>query len=144
MAKKQKKDIIAEYELKYMQKFSDNNTAEIDGYTDNGNAVRPFAGAADPLNFPYGAGFGPNGHNKIAYDTNALLEFPFDRIEGDDSYAHEKHPYYESEEWKSYNNGKRLEYLDKKRRQNMQERLMNYVEGFPQHRGLHRDEYTLQ
>ena len=36
---------------------SNNNT----GLIDEGNAIRPFANAADPKNFPYGAGFGPCG-----------------------------------------------------------------------------------
>ena len=94
---------------------NNNNT----GLIDEGNAVRPFANAADPKNFPYGAGFGPCGWNRIAYDTNAILEYPFDRVTTgeipDETHLAEKPDYYKSEEWKSYNNGKRLEYLKKRK-----------------------------
>ena len=93
---------------------SNNNT----GLIDEGNAIRPFANAADPKNFPYGVGFGPCGWNRIAYDTNATLQHSFDRVTTgefpDETHLAEKPDYYKSEEWKSYNNGKRLEYLRKR------------------------------
>jgi hypothetical protein len=98
--------------------FSDDTTYENNsniGLTDEGNAIRPFAGASDPKNFPYGVGFGPNGWNRIAYDTNAILEYPFDRVTTgefpDETHLAEKPDYYKSKEWKSYNSGNRLEYL---------------------------------
>ena len=95
------------------------NNINNSGLIDEGNAVRPFANAADPKNFPYGAGFGPCGCNRIAYDTNAILEYPFDRVTTgeipDETHLAEKPDYYKSEEWKSYNNGKRLEYLKKRK-----------------------------
>jgi len=131
---------------KYIREHSDNDVGRISGYTKDGNAVRPFAGAADPKNFPYGAGFGPNGWNRIAYDTNAILDSPFPRVTTgeypDKTHLAEKPDYYYTEEWLSYNNGKRLEYLKKLRRERMDKVMLDYVKGFPEHKGIHYNEYT--
>ena len=107
------------------------------GWNRDGNAVRPSPAPSDP-DHPYGYGFGPDGWNVVAYDTNATLEFPSERMPGDKTHLDIKRdPYYDSEEWLSYNNGKRLEYLAKERRKRMDKVMIDYVKGFPEHRGMH-------
>lgn len=121
---------------------SDNGANRKNGWNRDGNAVRPSAVPSDPKH-PYGFGFGPDGWNVVAYDTNATLDFPFERMPGDKTHLDVKRdPYYDTEEWLSYNNGKRLEYLAKERRKRMDKVMFDYVKGYPEHRGMHYDEYT--